>query len=299
MSIANRTSVNYANSFNFYFNISTAVLLTIVGFIGNSLVLFILTRKQFRGVSMFRYYSFVVAFETPEILSIWVLNFPKIFLLTEKAIACKLIQYFSNVLAIFVTWMPPIISIDRYISVKYPNKYLFRNKFNFQLIIIACLLLCSSLTSIPFYYFHNVFSVNNVTQCGYTLNLWSGMIIDISLLVISLFIPISMSITFSCLTAYQLIHKRKKLNVKNFKKEKRLLKVLISMDLFYLICNMPWCVYTILKELFNMEDYFPHTLAVLFDISNFLFYVCQTCNFFVYFFSNKQFRNFFFCENKK
>ena len=282
------------DSFNYYFNMSTAGILTTVGLIGNLLVLFILTRKKFRSVSMFRYYSFVTAIETLQIPIIWVYNFPDFFNFNENELVCKLIQFFSNLLAVFVTWMPAIISFDRFVSVIYPTKFLFRNKFNFQLVILACLFLSSSILSSPLYYFDEIFLVQNVSQCGYTENPWTGIQIDISLLFLSLLIPFSISFTFSCLTAYQLIHKRKNLrHTKNFKKEKRLLKVLISMDVFYFACNLPFCVYTILKDVFIIENYYPLFMLIFYDISNFIFYVYQSFSFFVYFLSNKQFRSFF------
>ena len=191
----------FVDSFNYYFNMSTGSVISIVGLIGNLLVLFILTRKQFRSVSMFRYYSFVTAIETLQILIIWVYNFPHFFYFNENELICKLIQFFSNLLGVFVTWISPVISIDRYVGVKCPNKFLFRNKFKFQLTLIACLLLASSIASIPLYYFDKITSVANVTQCGYNENPWTGFTINISLLVLSIFVPFTISITFSCLTA--------------------------------------------------------------------------------------------------
>ena len=297
MSMANRTSVNYTNSFTFYFNISTAVILTIVGFIGNSLVLFILTRKQFRNVSMFRYHSLLVTFETLQMISIWILNFPNIFLLNENTIACKLIQYVSKVVASSVTWFGPIISIDRFISVKCPNNFLIRNKVKFQVTIIACLIFGSSIKSIPFYYFYNLYSINNTTQCVFTESSSTKMLLDILLHVLSLCFSFSISIISNCLTSYQLIHRRKRLNIKIFKKEKRLYKILISMDVFFFICYSPWCVYTILNDTFTAKNYFPSSMTIFFNIANFMFYLYQSFSFVVYFLSNKQFRSFFAKKN--
>ena len=285
-------SSTFIDSFNYYFNMATGSVISIVGLIGNLLVLLILTRKQFRNVSMFRYYSVETAIETLQILIIWIYYFPDFFYFNENELVCKLIQSGSTLLLVFVTWMPPIISIDRFVSVKYPNQFLFRNKFKFQLTLIACLLLASSIASIPLYYFDKITSVANVTQCGYNENPWTGFTINISLLVLSIFVPFTISITFSCLTAQQLIHKRKKLNVKNFKKDQRLLKVLIAMDLFYFICNTPFGVFIILNSIFSMEGYYPSSMVIFYDISNFMFYVNQSFSFFVYFLSNKQFRRY-------
>ena len=289
--MSNNSSI-FIDSFNYYFNMATGSVISIVGLIGNLLVLFILTRKQFRNVSMFRYYSVVTAVETLQIPIIWIYNFPDFFYFNENEFVCKFIQSGSTLLLVFVTWMPPIISIDRFVSVKYPNKFLFRNKFKFQLSILACLLLGSLAASIPYYYFDKITTIANVTQCSYNEDPWIGFEINISLLVLSLFLPFTISITFGCLTAYQLINKKKRLNIKNFNKEKRLLKVLISMDVFYLICNLPWGVFTILNCIFSMEEYYPSSMIIFYDISNFMFYIYQSFSFFVYFLSNKQFRNY-------
>ena len=278
---------------SFIFMIISGGVLTFVGIIGNSLVLFILTRKKFRSISMFRYYSFVTVFETLQIPIIWIYIFSDFILINKYEIVCKLTQYFSNLFGVFLSWMSAIISIDRYIGVKYSTKYLFRNNFGFQFTIIACLLLVSSMVSVPYYYFDNIYSLGNVTQCNYAEDPWIGIKLDIVLLVAYLLSPFSISVTFSCLTAYQLIQKKKILHVKNFNKEKRYLKVLISMDLFYLICYLQWCVYTILNDVFSIQNYYPSFMAILYSISIFLFYVYQSFSFFVYFLSNKQFRSFF------
>ena len=289
--MSNSTLEKLFVSFNYYFNMSTAAVLTGVGMIGNSLVLFVFTRKKFRNISMFRYYSFVTTFEILQIPFIWVYYFPDFFSFNENELVCKLIQFSSTLLLSFVAFMQPIISIDRFFESKYPKRFFFRNKFNFQLIISAGLLLGSSIVSIPFYYYDNIYFVENSTECSYNENSWIGMEIDISVLIISLFVPFIISITFSCLTAYHLIQSKKRLQIKNFKKEKRLLKILISMDVFLFICNLPWCVYIILKSILNIENMMvSSSMIITYDISNFLFYVYQSFSFFVYFLSNKQFR---------
>ena len=296
MSDDNSTTFNFLHTFNYFFNLSTSGILTIVGIIGNSLVLFIFRRKQFRDISMFRYYSFLVALETVEIPLIWIYYFPKIFLFNKIEIICKLLQFFSSVLAVFATLMPVVISVDRFVNVKYPRKFQYMNEFKFQLSVVVGLLICSSVISFPLYYYNELYSFENITQCNYADNPWTGMQIDISFLVISVFIPISISITFSILTVYQLIHSKKRLSTNNdFKKEKKLLKILISMDIFNLVCNFPFAIYTLLNDIFILENYYPaYTMTIFYDISNFLFYSNQSLSFFVYFLSNQQLRNFFF-----
>ena len=190
--------------------------------------------------------------------------------------------------------MPAIISVDRFVSVKYYKKFYYRNEFQFQFWIIIALLLFALITSSPFYYYDRVYSVNNQTQCGFNEYLWIEIAIEIQLVVFWTLVPFLISLMFSCFTAYQLIKNKKILHLKNFKKEKRLLKTLISMDVFYFMCNLPWCVYTIVNEIFTVEeDYHPYLMAILFDISNFLFYAYQSFSFFVFYFSNKQFKNYF------
>ena len=291
--MSDNNNSTFIDSFNYYFNVSTGSVISIVGLIGNLLVLFILTRKQFRSFSMFRYYTVVTAVETLQIPIIWVYYFPDFFYFNKNELVCKLIQFFSNLLSVFITWMLPFISIDRFVDCKYPNKFCFRNNFNFQLTIIICLLIGSSIASIPIYYYDHVLSTDDLIQCTYNDNPLVGLTINSLFIVTSLLIPFIISFTFSCLTADQLINKRKRLNIKNFNKEKRLFKVLISMDVFFFICNLPWGVFIILSTIFSMDGYYPSSMVIFYDISNFMFYVYQSFSFFVYFLSNKQFRKFF------
>ena len=294
--MSQNNSISFASEFSYYFNISIGGFLTFFGLIGNMIVLCIFCRKSFRKIAMFRYCSFLVASETIQLLMFWPFNFPDTFLINENQISCKMIEYFSYTIGNFDTWMVIVISLDRFISVKYPHDFRFRKSFNFQITILAVLLLISMMINVPFYLFDSIYTIENQTFCDYHENPNVGIIIDFSSLVVSLLFPFIVSLTLSCLTGYNLIKKKRILNSLKFSKEIRLLKILISMDLFFFICYFPWCLYTILSDALGLQSIYPVSMNYFYDLANFMFYVYQSCSFVVYICSNKKFKEYFLLQ---
>ena len=248
-------SQNSSNSddLRYYFNMATTSILTTGGIIGNSIVIYILTREAFRGQSMLRYYSFLVFMQTLELLAIIPFNvqFLSVF---NNLYECKLIQYFSYSASLLISWLSAFISLDRFMSVKYSNKFAFRNKIGYQLSMVSTILLISLISNIPYYYFTEIFEDSKGLKCSYDKNPIIGIDLIISYLIINILVSFVVSITFDCLTGYQLINNKRRFNGKIFLKEKRLFKILISMDIFYLICFFIWFIYKIVFIYYSLNN---------------------------------------------
>ena len=217
----------------FYLNLSSSSVFTIIAFVGNNLVLFILTRENFIENSFFRYMIVATLFDTFHVLTIWPSNFPDFFLVNSIDISCKLYAFLAIVSGLGSPWMNLLSSIDRYLSVKYPTKFKFRNEFKYQALAIfsICLAICS--VNVPFFLFVNV--GENGTGCvADTLD--AGFYMNCLNLLMSTIIPCFFMLLSTGMIGYELIVLRRKTfgNLRHFHKEKRLVLTLFILNFFYM-----------------------------------------------------------------
>ena len=79
------------------FNIISLAVTSVVSLIGNSLVLFIITRPRLLKVAMFRYYIAVTIIDTINVLATFLYVFPKYTGFNTNKFSCKLINFTTNV----------------------------------------------------------------------------------------------------------------------------------------------------------------------------------------------------------
>ena len=274
-------------------NMATTSILTAGGIIGNSMVIYILTKKAFRRQSMFRYYSFLVFMQTLELLTLLPFNIP-VMSLYNNLLVCKCVQYFSYSASQFISWLSAFISLDRFMSVKYLNKFAFRNKIGYQVSMISTMLLISLISNIPHYYFTEIFEDTSGLHCSYDKNPVTGIELIISYLITNFLVPFVFSLTFNCLTGYQLINNRTRFDGKTFLKEKRLFKILISMDFFFFFCFLIWFIYKIVYIHYSLNNIIlPNSMVYFYYVAGFFYYCNGACSFFVFIVSNRQFRKYF------
>ena len=271
------------------FNLSTAVFLTIVGIPGNLAIILIYSSKKFRRQAMFRYYTVSIVFETVEFLFIWPFNYTQFFQLEENEFICKLVQYLSYLCFVYVSWVNVIIAVDRYFSVKYPSRFLIRKKFSFQFGILTGLFITAALIYSPFFEFDVIGSTVNETFCGVG-NPITGVILDISDFFISALIPFILMILSSTLTGLYIINNKKKFNKTKLKKELKLFKILISTDLFFLFCNLPFSAYVITNDVFTLQNVSYDSMTIVYYVTDFFVFFYCSCGFFVHLICNSQFR---------
>ena len=179
-------------------------------------------------------------------------------------------------------------SIDRYLSIKYPKSLNFRDKLGFQLFIIFIILIAILSIDTPFLIYHDI--VSNETGCAPT-TYQVQFYLDILNGSIGTIIPFCVMISTTLLTAYLIINQKAKLNIHSSKlqKEMQLIKILLAMDLYFLICNLPFCILTIVDDVLGINYFNTLSFYILNALSN----VFSSFDFIIYFAFNKLFRQHF------
>ena len=289
------SDINHVLIFNINF-ISTAIL-TVFALVGNSLVVFILSRPKFLKVSMFLYLLVSTIFDTINVLVSWPSVFPDSFQINQNSLSCKLFVYLFFVPFQTSPWIISISSVDRYLSIKYPKSLRFRNKFAFQSTSILIIFVAIILIDIPIFIYHDV-SLNETRCVPTTFNI--QFYLDILINLVSTIIPFCIMISTTLLTACNLKKQKSKLKCHSSKlgKELQLIKVLLAMDFYFLICNFPCNILTIVDDLLGINYFDTASFYILNAMSNVFF----SCNFFIYFAFNKLFRHQFIsllkCNNQ-
>ena len=280
------------DDFNKYYSALSAIFLTTFGLTGNLIVLYVYTRKTFSSVPMFRYYAISVIFETLELLLIWPFNYPDFFQFNQNSVSCKTVQYFAYLFGEFISWIGVVISVDRFISIKYTHQYQIRKKLSFQIKVLSIIFLISSLIYSPYLIFNDLTtSESNETFCvveDTITSIW----IHVADFFISTLIPFIIMIILSCITGYYLINNKTKLNLKKFKKEKRLYKILISMNIFFFLCYFPWSAYVITNDVYILNNISADYMSIVYNITNFIIFLYCSCSFFVHLICNRKFRSY-------
>ena len=88
---------------------------------------------------------------------IWIQALPVLFEWRVDDTYCKVFMYFSTIGHDLFPWVIAINSIDRLLSFKYPQKFLFRKKFQYQALIISSIILILMLVNITQIIFQGIF----------------------------------------------------------------------------------------------------------------------------------------------
>ena len=267
---------------------SSSIFLTVFGLTGNLIVFLVYIKKAFRDVPMFRYYAISAIFETLELLLIWPFNYPDYFQFNQNSISCKTVQYLAYLFTQYVSWIAVVIAFDRLISIKYSNKYQIRKKFSFQITVLSIFFLLSSFIYSPYFIFNDIIKDSNTTFCGVEDTIIS-ISMDVGDFLVSALIPFTIMMSLSCMTGYYLINNKRRLNVKKLRKEIRLFKILISMNIFFFLCYFPWSAYVITNDAFTLENISPDYMSVVYNITNFIIFLYCSCSFIVHFICNTKF----------
>ena len=118
-------------------------------------------------------------------------------------------------------------------------------------------------------------------------------IINMFNMFLSTILPYTIIVATTFALGYHMIKQKKRVNQNkiNFSKEHMLVKTLIAIDSFFLICYLPYSIYDIIYYISPFElinNYFYY-------VSDVLTYIYSSCNLFVLLASNHKFRNYFIC----
>ena len=262
----------------------------VIGVIGNAFVLYILGHKQFIHEPIFRYLFLATVLDLinlwPELFGFYS-NFFQIDTYSEN---CKWSSYIFSIIDSSIPWVMLMSSFERYLQVYYPNRLLFRNKFKYQVLLIFIITCCLIIINLPFYFYVDIVVSSNTTICSFVdYNPYIPFVLDLFFFFYEVLIPLVLMFTCTRLISKKLIQNNLlHVNQSKYDKNKHLVRMLLSMDLFFLICNLPAGIISCLADLLP-NDYFDKLVLDLFDESTYIFHACD---FLIYYYCNNLFRKF-------
>ena len=263
------------------YNISTSALFTLFGLFGNTIVIFILTRRKFLRETTFRFLIVSTIGGSMKLLLTWPITF-----LDSNATddyTCKLASYFGFLIGRFTPWMNGLSSLDRYISVKYPQKFKFRNQFKCQALAVLILLTTLILIDLPFYFY--VGKPINQTVCS-PINYEAGIVLDILYVLLTILIPVTISLVTTYLTSKHLIEHKRRLYIVNFRREKQFFFILLGINTLFIMSQTPFIVLIVVCCVLKTDFFGTMAYYIVYSLTN----VYVSFDIIIYFISNKLFR---------
>ena len=217
---------------------------------------------------------------------------------------CKTRYYFSYVSFSIPALLLVLISIDRFFSIARPDKFLFKNRIRFQLIICLIIIIFNICIYLPVFWFHleksEIFN-NQTNRTEFTFSCEDiGFWFYLMDLFQSSLIPFTVMILTSIFTIKKVFDTRKLINDKNNNSNKNKLrdikfaKISISTNIVFLAYGLPYFIYTLITDytsLFNNLD--ADVIMIIHSISFLCFYIQFIDIFFINIFVNSLFKNEF------
>ena len=268
-------------AFNVY-TLASSIFFTVFGILGNSLEIYVFSTPKFREVSLFRYLLIAAITNIYNAINVWTTNYPSFFKIKTSAISCKIFFYLNNIFGEFGAWILVLSSFDRFLSIKYPH-FKLRNKLRFQAFAMLIVLIVLMVVNIPTILYFKIIKVSNGTGC-FTSPSSEALYINIALSTIWVVIPFILMILSTSLIAYQLLVAMKRTlrkDKKQFKKTVKFVKLVLVLDLYFLICYLPSTILVFVTVFYLLND-----ISFVIDNLNTLTYATDVCNFL---------NNIFFC----
>lgn len=279
--------ITFAETLN-RFNITTSILISIIGVACNTITFFIFTSKSFRDQSMNRWLAALAITDTIVVLFVWPQNLPNIYAATT--FNCQMIQFAIIFTYTMCSFLITITSIDRMLAVVYPTKFAFRKKLWCQALVLLITCILTAIFNSPYFIYFGAVQESNVTSCHYTTP-FVNIYVDIFLLIIYLVMPVVI-ILICTIAIYHKLHslKLKSGRLTNSNKDTYLTKTIFGTTLFYFVMNAPVDIAVIFTD-YNLYYYRNVNLNVfIYNFLNFVSLLHNSCSFFVYLLCNKMFR---------
>jgi len=276
-----------------------APALIILGLIGNLFGLIVITKKKLIKIGPQTAYIALFIYDWINFLLIaqpyaqFAFN---IDITIFSLFSCKSYWYISYVLGPISPMLNVYISIERYISIVYPEKkhILLNNKT--QLIYVIALTLFNLALYVPVGLKLNFVNEYNQTVCDYEdwtngVSYW-GSIIGYLDLTNHVILPSALLIIFTSLIIYTIFTtRRSRANSSNtranraFQKNVKFSLIIVILNMFYVLFSLPLLILLL----------FPNYLSSPFYVSfTFVYYLAYSCNFYLIFSVNSFFRGGFY-----
>jgi hypothetical protein len=275
---------DYPNIFDDRLKLPILIIITLVCFFGNILVVYILTKNEFHCIALFRYLKCLTVYACFSILFLWIEFSQSYFGVNKYFFSCCVFNYFKYIPTVCSQWILTFTNFDRLVSLKCPGKYIFRNNWKFQILIISIITIIVFLLSLPYMFF------SKITSAGcFSLTLSLVIIYNT---VLSFIFPSILNLFSTCYSYYLLIQKRKKMitDKRKYRRDFQFIKMLIILSVYFFVCNFMYLItsfyYLITTKTFRN--------GILQNISISILFLYPSFNFLVFLFSSKLFRKYFF-----
>jgi hypothetical protein len=199
---------------------------------------------------------------------------------------CKIFRYFRYSLGPISAWLLVYISIDKFISIQFPNFKLIK-LVKFQNTVIFLIVIFNLIYYIPFFIYSKLFIVysnetnilnntnyinntNNELNCYFT-ELYHKKVLYMMDLINSTLIPFILMFIFSILLIYTIFKSRLRIlrlnsaiDRKKLRKDIKFAFTSILLNVTFCIINLPVCVANLLNDI---SEYYYKLLLYLFFIS--------------------------------
>lgn len=270
---------------------SIYMFVCIVGLIGNILALLSFSIKKYQNTIFSSYFRVLILIDILVLLFRIDYFLKTIDIITFRLISsfmCKFTMYLVYLLPALSSWLIVLISLDRFVSIFLPSKFMFRKKLSFQL--LACLLISiynislSTTVLVSYEYYFKIDRNKNKTEfrCK-NFNPYIDMIDFLN----SSLIPFIIMIISTCFTLRNIFVLRKKLDKSISSKDIRFAITSIAMNVSFFLLKFPSSFYLALNYFLKIDyntNYFIYTVLSIF------MYMQHGSTFFITLLTNKMFR---------
>ena len=299
-------------------------LITLIGLTTNLISFVIFSRKTFENTIFSTYFRFLLLFQT---LNLFVpidkmieLNFSLSFSQISN-FTCKLRFVFAYFNYSNAAWFLAIISIDRYLSISFSNRFNFMKRSSVRLFISFFAIGFNSLYYSPTWLFYLKKTQLNLSANETVIRYICknpGIWFDFMDLFQSVLIPFFIMILFSSFTIKKVFNSRKliamnrsilanskenKSNKNKSSKDVKFSVITIINVISFLLMNLPFAFISIIDDYTNLFENLINLSKFLYSLAFLLIYLNLTSTFFVNYFVNSMFKkevfDLFKYSNKK
>jgi hypothetical protein len=276
--------MNSQNFFRFFVINIFPILMIVLETIGGIFGLLVLKKKKLKKIGpieMYKYLFIVGIINLPKIIQFYLHNFGIDFENTS-VMACRLTSYFWYTTDPLSPMILVYISIERFISIKYPNKRVILNKKINQYIYMIILIGFNLIINIWVPFDYDLISMKNSTKCvSPNKRVYYFVFLNTHI------IPYSLMITFTVLLIYSTFKSRRRVianytNRQNrtFKRDIKFAFSSLSLNFIFILFNLP----VSFRSYFNPDLFLFFLYLHLFSFS---------INFYLLFIFNSLFRKQF------
>jgi len=303
-------------SLSFYYTL----IIPVIGLVLNLFSIFIFAKKSLNKINMGFLYLVQSSVDCLLLLTLTVFFRSSLLfgenLDTASDIACKLLTFSRRFVVHVSSWITVYITFDRFMFIKFPNRFRFLQEKKYIAIIIICvsiLLFLIDIESIFSFVREQKTFENNRTiikkQCSALHSV--SVASDIITIVFRSYLPLALMFIMNMVLVRHVFNARRKLNRNKVMSRKQLnfTLIVILSNLIFFTFNFPLSIAYILSNIYNYSgirvdsSYFV-SFNFYFQLAVYFSFLYQSFAFFVYFSFNSLFREevlniFRTKENKK